>query len=78
MTMDGFLYMLEKERQREYLREAECNRMTRLALESHPGRKPYRHLLARIGWQLSVWGTRLQERYGDMPPKPLILIRVER
>jgi hypothetical protein len=58
----------------DLLREAEQNRLIRLALEECPKRHPVtftsRIFYKGLGWlgdRLSSWGEKLQERYGTSP-----------
>ncbi|MCL7452006.1 MAG: hypothetical protein M8467_03050 [Anaerolineae bacterium] len=46
-------------------READRNRLRRLARSARAGSQPfYSHLLTSVGRRLTSWGQRLQERYG--------------
>ncbi len=60
-------------RQREFLREAEYQRLAhRARIESLMGKPRFSLALAQLGVALINWGARLQDRFGDseMSPAP--------
>lgn len=57
--------LVQQERYKDALREAEKERLVRQALAgSTIGRRFYYRVLTWPGSQLGSWGRRLQERYG--------------
>lgn len=64
--MYNWTTMYALQRGEELRQEGEKQRLIRLALEAGAKRDPfYAPALAKLGEQLSVWGTQLQERYAD-------------
>ncbi len=62
-----------EERRKDMLREAEHDRLVRLARPARPRRaRFYGRALAWMGRQLIAWGRRLQERYGAPAATPPI------
>jgi hypothetical protein len=63
-------YLIEAERHKNIIAEAEKERLIRQAVKhSSSPTKSYQRWLARLGVQLVSWGYRLQARYGQ----PLVI-----
>jgi hypothetical protein len=58
----------QQERYKDFLREAEHDRLVQQALAGRERRDPiYRPALAWLGCRLVEWGKSLQRRYGNAP-----------
>ncbi len=63
--------LLAMERVREALRQAEHERLVRLALAAHRVQPWYASMLASLGGRLTAWGSELQRRFEAPQPTAL-------
>jgi hypothetical protein len=75
--MMGYALLVQAEdRMREALRQAEEERLLRLAEAARRRRPRSARLLAGLGDRLAAWGEALQRRFGDSPePAPFVPIQ---
>jgi hypothetical protein len=59
---------LEQERHEARLRRSEVSRLVKQAQVAKPRAGFHCRALARLGYQLVLWGRSLQERYGSRTP----------